>query len=135
MPYDLAAEPSLPASPPRPLAFAVQKLAELAAAAAALRRWARQGACSWGGVAGLFVSGRPTHVSEGGHALAASGRLFYPTKEDPLMLFLSTTRLCCSGAEAPFAVDLATFTGAPAPTQRQLAPELFSRPLPYAERR
>ena len=38
VPYDLAAEPSLPASPPRPLAFAVQKLRELSAAAAALRR-------------------------------------------------------------------------------------------------
>ena len=38
VPYDLAAEPSLPASPPRPLAFAVQKLRELSSAAAALHR-------------------------------------------------------------------------------------------------
>lgn len=38
VPYDLATEPSLPASPPRPLAFAVQKLHELSAAAAALNR-------------------------------------------------------------------------------------------------
>ena len=44
VPYDLAAEPSLPASPPRPLAFAVQKLRELSAAAAALRRSVGPGA-------------------------------------------------------------------------------------------
>ena len=37
LPYDLAAEPVLPAAPPRPLAFAVQKLHEVAAAAEALR--------------------------------------------------------------------------------------------------
>jgi 5-methyltetrahydropteroyltriglutamate--homocysteine methyltransferase len=77
VPYDLAAETSLPASPPRPLAFAVQKLRELSAAAAALR----------------------------------------------------------SGAEAPVLLDLSTFTGAPAASQRQLAPELFSRSQPYADRR
>lgn len=43
--------------------------------------------------------------------------------------------LHCSGAEAPFQLDLSTFTGAPTPTQRQLAPELFSRPQPYEQRR
>lgn len=37
MPYDLAVEPSLPAVLPRPLAFALQKLDEVVAAASALK--------------------------------------------------------------------------------------------------
>ena len=41
----------------------------------------------------------------------------------------------CSGAKAPVALDLCTFTGAPALTQRQLSPELFSRSKPYSQRR
>ena len=39
-----------------------------------------------------------------------------------------------AAGEGP-AIDLASFTGAPAPAQRQLAPALLARPAPYAARR
>ncbi|KAL4447714.1 hypothetical protein ABPG75_004933 [Micractinium tetrahymenae] len=80
VPYDLTAEPagSLPQAPPRPLAFAVQKLAEVVSAA---------------------------------QALAAS-----------------------TPGDIP-ALDLASFTGAPAAKAAQLDAGMFSRPEPYEQRR
>lgn len=47
--------------------------------------------------------------------LLLSGRLLYQQALSiyrPSHTLVSTTRLCCSGAEAPFALDQATFTGA-----------------------